>query len=117
MFNITNIPNYVKVAIFHIIIISPMFYKIAIDSNNIPLYIYNALTFMGFYLLYNFRNHYKFKNYYQSIFSSHLLIIAPLIIYIGINKQNSHKYAFLVLKYMSYITLLLHIYILYTRLF
>ena len=36
---------------------------------------------------------------------------------IASSAKDSHKYAFLVLKYMSYITLLLHIYILYTRLF
>lgn len=105
-----NLSYHKKISLFHIIFVFPLFYLVSKYPNNIPLFVYNALIFIGFYLIYNFRKYFKFKNYHQFVYSFHLLVIAPLIIYIGKNKQKSSQYSFLTLKYMSYMTLVSHIY-------
>ena len=99
-----------KISLFHIFFVFPLFYLVSTNFDSTPTFVYNALLFMGLYLAYNFRKHFTFKNYHQFVYSFHLLIIAPLIIYIGMYKQKSNKFYFKILKYLSYITLLSHIY-------
>jgi len=99
--------------LFHIFGVSLLFYHVSTSKFVSPT-IYQLLLFLGIYLLYTFRRFtiIKFNNIYSFFYSVHFYIVAPLIIYIGLNKQNSNKFILKLLKYLSYFVAISHTYLL-----
>lgn len=99
--------------LFHIFGIALLFYHVSISKFVSPT-IYQLFIFLGIYLFYTFRRfvNIKFDNIYSFFYSFHFYIVAPLIIYIGLHKQNSNKNVLKLLKYLSYFVAISHAYLL-----
>lgn len=99
--------------LFHIFGVALLFYHVS-SSKYVSPFIYQLLIFLGFYLFYSFRRfiYIKFDSIYSFFYSVHFYIVAPLIIYIGLYKQNSNKIILNILKYLSYFVAISHTYLL-----
>jgi hypothetical protein len=89
--------NSTFVHLFHIIIVGGLFLYIGIKQKNMPLFMYNVILATGILILFyhgykGISKIVKGKNAWVNLF--HILIVAPLLIYIGYNKQNTPKYCY-----------------------
>lgn len=105
--------NIVIVHLFHIIFVGGLFLYIGIKQKNMPPFMYNVILATGIFILlyHGYKGVTKIingKNAWVNLF--HILIVAPLLIYIGYNKQNTPRYfyefilmlAFAAIGYHSY---------------
>jgi hypothetical protein len=99
--------------LFHIFGVALLFYHVSTNKFVSP-FIYQLFIFLGIYLLYSFRRfiNIKFNNIYSFFYSVHFYIVAPLIIYIGLYKQNTNAIVLKILKYLSYFVAISHTYLL-----
>jgi ammonia channel protein AmtB len=89
--------NSVFVHLFHILFVGGLFLYIGINQKNMPNFMYNVILVVGIIiLLYHFYKGYKKivnnKNAWVNLF--HILIVAPILILIGLNKQNTPRYMY-----------------------
>jgi ammonia channel protein AmtB len=89
--------NLILVHLFHIIFVGGLFLYIGIKQKNMPTIMYNVILATGVLILfYHFYKGYKKiitgKNAWVNIF--HVLIVAPLLILTGIQKQNTPRYMY-----------------------
>jgi ammonia channel protein AmtB len=89
--------NLAFVHLFHIIFVGGLFLYIGIKQKNMPTTMYNVILATGVLILfYHFYKGYKKiitgKNAWVNIF--HVLIVAPLLILTGIQKQNTPRYMY-----------------------
>jgi len=87
--------NDTVIHLFHIIFVGGLFLYIGIKQKDMPNFMYNLILGVGVViLLYHgykgFSKIAKGKNAWVNLF--HILIVAPLLIYIGYEKQNTPKY-------------------------
>lgn len=101
------------VHLFHIFLIGGLFLYVGLVKNNIPSFLYYFLILLGiFIIVYHL---YKIfiklkdgKNPWINYF--HIILVAPLLIYIGINREKTERFnyelllmlAFSVIGYHSY---------------
>ena len=85
------------VHLFHILIVGSLFLYVGIKSTNTPASMYPVLLTTGAVIL--FYHAYKVylkvaagKNPWVNLF--HILIVAPLLIFIGYNRQTAPRYAY-----------------------
>ena len=85
------------VHLFHILVVGTIFLYVGIKSKNTPAFMYPVLLAMGVVIL--FYHAYKVylkvsagKNPWVNLF--HILAVAPLLIFIGYNKETTPRYAF-----------------------
>ena len=95
--------NNIFVHLFHIIFVGGLFLYIGIKQKNMPSYMYNVILTIGTLILFyhGYKGYSKFisgKNPWINLF--HILIVAPLLIYIGYEKANSPR------QYFEYIFML-----------
>jgi Na+-transporting methylmalonyl-CoA/oxaloacetate decarboxylase beta subunit len=83
--------------LFHILVVGTIFLYVGIKSKNTPAFMYPVLLAMGVVIL--FYHAYKVylkvaagKNPWVNLF--HILVVAPLLIFMGYNKQNTPRYAY-----------------------
>lgn len=84
------------VHLFHVLIVGGLFLYVGINRDKIPDYIFPILFYLGiiifFYHLYKV---YGYLNIGKSIWVNliHIILVGPLLVYIGYNRENtSHKY-------------------------
>jgi ammonia channel protein AmtB len=87
--------NSIFVHLFHIIFVGGLFLYIGIKQKNMPLFMYNIILALGIIILvyHGYKGFNKImsgKNAWVNLF--HVLIVAPLLIYIGYNKQATPRY-------------------------
>lgn len=87
--------NSTFVHLFHIIFVGGLFLYIGIKQKNMPLFMYNIILALGIIILVyhcykGFNKIVGGKNAWVNLF--HVLIVAPLLIYIGYNKQDTPRY-------------------------
>lgn len=78
------------VHLFHILIVGSLFLYVGISRNKIPSWLYTGLLGLGvFIILYHAFSAYKYikqgKSAWVNLF--HILIVGPLLIYIGYNNK------------------------------
>ena len=85
------------VHLFHILVVGTLFLYVGIKSKNTPPSMYPVLLTTGIVIF--FYHAYKVylkvaagKNPWVNLF--HILIVAPLLIFIGYNKETTPRYAF-----------------------
>ena len=87
--------NSTFVHLFHIIFVGGLFLYIGIKQKNMPLFMYNIILALGIIILVyhcykGFNKIVSGKNAWVNLF--HVLIVAPLLIYIGYNKHDTPRY-------------------------
>ena len=87
--------NSTFIHLFHILIVGGLFLYIGIKQKIMPHYMYNIILGVGIVILFyhGYKGFNKIiigKNAWVNLF--HILIVAPLLIYLGFNKQNTSRY-------------------------
>jgi len=96
-------PEEFFVHLFHIIIVGGLFMYVGIIKEKIPPFMYPIILGLGIIILfYHLYKAYKYnkegKSYWINLI--HILLVGPLLIYIGYNKENtSRKYYELLLMF------------------
>jgi len=108
--------NIVLVHLFHIIFVGGLFLYIGIKQKNMPTIMYNIILATGVLILfYHFYKGYKKfingKNAWVNVF--HVLIVAPLLILTGIQKQNTPRYIYELIFMLAFAAIGYHGYYLF----
>ena len=108
--------NPILVHLFHIIFVGGLFLYIGIKQKNMPSIMYNIILGTGILILfYHFYKGYKKiitgKNAWVNIF--HVLIVAPLLILTGIQKQNTPRYMYEFIFMLAFSAIGYHAYYLF----
>lgn len=87
----------ILVHLFHILIVGGLFIYLGIYRNDIPKILFSVIFYLGIiiilYHIYKLYNYMKAgKNYWVNLF--HILIVGPLLIYIGYNKDKVQRLYF-----------------------
>jgi len=85
------------VYLFHILIVGTLFLYVGIKSTNTPPFMYPILLGLGVIIIcyHIYKTYIKIlanKNPWVNLF--HILIVGPLLIYIGYNKQTTPRQAY-----------------------
>ena len=99
------------VYIFHILIVGSLFLYVGIYRDKIPQLIYPVLFYLGIiiiaYHIYKMYNYMKAgKNYWVNLF--HILIVGPLLVYIGYNKDKVQRLYFELLLMLGFASIGYH---------
>lgn len=101
------------VHLIHILIFSTLLGYIGIEQTKMPKYIYPFILFLGALVI--------VYHIYKSLFKKdawvnyiHILIIGPLLVYIGINKEDTPRKAFEVVLMLAFASLGYHGYYMIT---
>jgi len=110
----------ILVHLFHIIIVGSIFLYIGINKTNIPTYAYPFLIFLGIVIIL----YHSYKAYIRTIAGTsawinyiHILLIGPLLIYIGINNKNTKSRYFEILLMFGFAAIGYHGYYLCKELY
>ena len=106
------------VHLFHIFFIGGLFLYVGIGRNKIYNFIYNFLIILGiFVIIYHL---YKViiklkdgKNPWINYF--HIILVAPLIIYIGIHREKTERYYYELLLMLAFSVIGYHTYYLFNE--
>ena len=85
------------VRVFHILFVGGLFLYIGISQKNIPLFMYPFMVGLGLIIIL----YHCYKTYIKLISKQnpwvnyiHIILIGPLLMYIGYNKTDTPRYAF-----------------------
>ena len=101
-------------SLFHIFAVVPFFLYIALSRANTPYSVYKAAFVVGILvtLYHGYKSILKFKAGSQSLWVNliHVLFIGPLLIYIGLNEQQTPRAAYELLAITGFGAAGYHIY-------
>jgi len=85
-------------ALFHILFVAPLFFVIAFFQNKMPDWAYKSILGLGIFVLiyqtYKYVIRLSQKSAYAWVNLFHILVIAPLLIYIGYNNRETPRFAY-----------------------
>jgi hypothetical protein len=104
------------VHLFHILIVGTLFLYVGIKRDKIPVYMYPILLGLGiiiiFYHIYKTYNYIKAdKPYWVNLI--HILLIGPILVYIGYNRENTKRKYFEILLMLGFASIGYHGYYLF----
>ena len=95
--------------IFHILIVFPLLFYIAFFRGLVPVWVYSLLGILGIVLLvyHTIMAFQRWKGHSPFLWVNiiHILVIAPLLIYIGKNDYSSAKWSFEILALLAFAAL------------
>lgn len=93
-----NFDNHFWLAIMHLLIVVPLFFYVGFSRASTPRWLYLTLLTIGAIILvyHGFKLIIRIKNRsgYSWINALHVLLVAPLLIYIGYNKKETPRSAY-----------------------
>jgi hypothetical protein len=104
------------VHLFHIIIIGALFLYVGIYKTKIPWFFYTLLLILGiFILLYHSYKVFLALSHGKNPWVNyiHIFIIAPVLIYIGLNKEKTPRFYFEILLMLGFASIGYHSYYLF----
>ena len=106
----------VYVHLFHILLVGSLFLYVGINRTSIPTLLYPILLGLGiiitFYHSYKLYNYMKLgKSYWVNLI--HILLVGPLLIYIGYNREKTSRLYFELLLMLGFATIGYHGYYLF----
>lgn len=106
--------------LFHIFFVGLLFLYIGIKKNNAPILFYKMLIIIGiFIILYHLYKVYvnllNKKIIWVNLF--HILLVAPLLIYIGMNKNTNQRFYYEIILLLGFSAIGYHSYYLFTNIF
>lgn len=101
------------VHLLHIFIIGTLFFYIGTQRDHIPVWLYSVLFYLGiFIVIYHLYKTYvkmtKKLNPWSNVF--HILLVGPLLIYIGTYKEKTPRYIFEFILMLSFAVVGYHLY-------
>jgi len=99
--------------LFHIFFVGGLFLYVGIVKTNIPIFLYNFLLILGIVIIiyHSYKVFIKLKNGKNPwINYFHIFIIAPLLIYIGINREKTKRFYFELLLMLAFADIGYHSY-------
>ena len=99
------------VHLFHILIVGLLFLYVGIYYKNMPKTLFSVLFYLGIVIVvYHIYKAYNYmiagKNYWVNLI--HILIVGPLLIYIGFNKENVQRLYFEILMMLGFASIGYH---------
>ena len=97
--------------LFHILIVAPLFIYIGLKRDKINNWLYTLIMYLGIIVLlfHSYKVYSKLNgNYWINLI--HIFIVAPLLIYIGYNKQNTSRKFYEILLMLGFAVLGYHLY-------
>jgi len=106
------------VHLFHIIIIGGLFLYVGIMKTKMPNFMYNLLLFLGIFIIFyhSYKIYIKYlqgKNAWINYF--HILIVAPILIIIGFQKEKTPRYYFELLLMLAFAVIGYHTYYIFYK--
>lgn len=99
------------VHLFHILIVGGLFMYVGITRENIPVYMYPILLGLGIVIIfyhmfktYNYMN--ADKPYWVNLI--HIILVGPLLVYIGYNRENTKRKYFELLLMLGFASIGYH---------
>jgi len=104
------------VHLFHILIVGTLFLYVGITRDKVPSLMYPILLTLGiiiiFYHIYKTYNYMKLdKPYWVNLI--HILIVGPLLVYIGYNRESTNRRYFELLLMLGFASIGYHGYYLF----
>jgi hypothetical protein len=101
-------------AIFHILFVAPLFFAIAFFRSNIPVWAFRALFGLGLFVLvyHSYKFFLKLSKHSSGawINAIHILVAAPLLIYIGLEQKEAKRAAYEISLMVGFAVLGYHLY-------
>lgn len=101
----------IVVNLFHILIVSSLFLYVGIKKLHTPTFMYSILAIVGtiIILYHSFKVYIKLKAGMNPwINYIHIFIIAPLILYIGLNRDKTPRFYFEILLMLGFASIGYH---------
>lgn len=108
-----DIDSRILIRIFHIFIVGSLFLYVGINRNKIKKEMFTILIYLGFIIiLYHLYKLYGYMNENKSIWVNiiHIVIIGPLLLYIGYNRENTERKYFEILLMLGFASIGYHLY-------
>lgn len=106
-------PHFI-ISIFHIFFVVPLFGYIFLQRAATPDWVYNLLFFLGLFVLvyHAMKSVYKFTAKSSSVWVNliHVILIAPLMIYVGYNAKKTPRPAYELLGLATFSALGYHVF-------
>lgn len=104
---------HIFVYLFHIIIVGSLFIYVGINRDKIPHIMYTILLYLGIFIIlyhtYKVYNYIKIgKGYWVNLI--HILIIGPILIYIGYNRMSTQRLYYEILLMLGFAAIGYHSY-------
>lgn len=104
------------VHLFHILIVGSLFLYVGIERSNIPKFMYSFLITLAiiFFLYHGFKVYKKLKEGSNPwVNYIHIFIVAPLLLYIGLNREKTQRFYFEILLMLGFAAIGYHGYYLF----
>jgi hypothetical protein len=106
--------HHTVLALFHILFVAPLFFVIAFFRSELPLWAFRALFVLGLFVLlyhgYRFFLRLAAHSSYAWVNAIHVLLVAPLLIYIGLEQKEAKRPAYEIAIMVGFATLGYHLY-------
>ena len=101
-----NIDRHFVLSVFHILIIVPFFLYIGFQRSETPAWLYNSTLAIGFFIVlyhgFKFGVRMARNSDFAWVNAIHILLVGPLLIYIGWHKQNTPRMAYELLLMLGF---------------
>jgi len=102
------------ISLFHILFVAPLFFVIAFFRSDMPVWAFRTLFVLGLFVLvyhgYKFFLKLSQHSSWAWINAIHVLIVAPLLIYIGLEQKGAAKAAYEISIMVGFAALGYHLY-------
>lgn len=108
------------VSLFHILFVAPLFFTIAFFRSDLPIWAFRSIFVLGLFVL--VYHAYKFfvkiarHSPWAWINAIHVLIVAPLLIYIGLEQKEAGRASYELAIMVGFAALGYHLYMLVKQL-
>jgi hypothetical protein len=104
------------VHLFHVLIVGGLFLYVGINREKIPSFIFPVLFYLGIIIV--FYHLYKVYGYLQLgkgiwVNLIHIILVGPLLVYIGYNRENTSRKYFELLLMLGFASIGYHLYYLF----
>jgi len=101
-------------SLFHILFVAPLFFAIAFFRSDLPVWAFRALFVLGLFVLifHGYKFFYRLARHSTIAWVNaiHILVAAPLLIYIGLEQKESARAAYEIAIMVGFAALGYHLY-------
>jgi len=105
---------HMTLALFHIFVVSPFLLYIVFLRGTLGLWMFNVLQIVGIFVLiyHTYRAMVRWKAHSSAVWINliHIILVAPLLIYIGNSAYDTPRWAYELLAMLAFAALGYHIY-------
>lgn len=112
--------SHIMLSLFHLVFVAPLFLGVGFIRSATPEWLYMGILVLGVAILlyhsYKLLLRIKIKSNYTWVNAIHILTVAPLLIYIGIKKRDTPRFAYELLVMLGFAATGYHLYSLVSQL-